>query len=207
MKAVFLVILGYLIGGIPTGKIVVKKSKGLDIQRRGSGNIGAANVYRVAGPSASTVVLLTDTFKGLLPVLIARKLTDSSLVHALVGLAVVLGHIWPALRGFKGGKGVVTNLGALLALAPVPGLIAALTGGSVMAKFRISSLGSLSGTAVGAVCLLIAVLVGKRPKAYLLQALIPTAIIFYAHRENLSRLLAGTENRLELDPEEEQDQS
>ena len=98
---------------------------------------------------------------------------------------------------------MVTNLGALLALAPVPGLIAALTGGSVMAKFRISSLGSLSGTAVGAVCLLIAVLVGKRPKAYLLQALIPTAIIFYAHRENFSRLLAGTENRLELDPDEE----
>ena len=207
MKAVLLVVLGYLVGGIPTGKIVVKKSKGVDIQRRGSGNIGAANVYRVAGPSASTVVLLTDTFKGLLPVLIARKATDSSLVHVLVGLAVVLGHIWPALRGFKGGKGVVTNLGALLALAPVPGLIAALTGGSVMAKFRISSLGSLSGTAVGAACLLIAVLAGKRPKSYLLQALIPTAIIFYAHRENFSRLLSGDENRLEFEPEEEQDQS
>ena len=207
MKALFLIMLGYLIGGVPTGKIVVRKSRGVDIQKRGSGNIGAANVYRVAGPSASTVVLLTDTFKGLLPVLIARKATDSSLVHALVGIAVVLGHIWPVLRGFKGGKGVVTNLGALLALAPVPGLIAALTGGSVMAKFRISSLGSLSGTAVGAFCLLIAVLAGKRPKSYLLQALIPTAIIFYAHRQNFSRLLEGTENRLQLDAEEGQAQS
>ena len=207
MKALFLIMLGYLIGGVPTGKIVVSKSKGVDIQKRGSGNIGAANVYRVAGPSASTVVLLTDTFKGLLPVLIARKATDSSLVHVLVGIAVVLGHIWPVLRGFKGGKGVVTNLGALLALAPVPGLIAAITGGSVMAKFRISSLGSLSGTAVGAFCLLISVLAGKTPKSCLLQALIPTAIIFYAHRENFGRLLEGTENRLQFDAEEGQAQS
>ena len=103
MKAVFLVILGYLIGGIPTGKIVVKKSKGVDIQRRGSGNIGAANVYRVAGPSASTVVLLTDTFKGLLPVLIARKFTDSSLVHALVGLGGCAGtHLASVARVQRG---------------------------------------------------------------------------------------------------------
>ncbi len=201
---VLLILFGYLMGGIPTGKIVVKKAKGIDIQSRGSGNIGAANVYRVAGTSASTIVLLADTFKGLLPVLIAKKATDSSLVHALVGIAVVIGHIWPALRGFKGGKGVVTNLGALLALAPTPGLIAAVTGGSMMAKFRISSLGSLSGTAVGAFCLLVAVLFGKKPTAYLLQALIPTAIIFYAHRENIDRLLAGAENRLEFDPGEEE---
>lgn len=199
---ILLILLGYLMGGIPTGKLVVKKAKGLDIQSRGSGNIGAANVYRVAGPSASTLVLLIDTFKGLLPVLIARKTSNSSLVHAVVGIAVVAGHIWPALRGFKGGKGVVTNLGALLALAPVPGIIAALTGGSVMAKFRISSLGSLSGTAVGALFLLFAVLIGKKPTAYLLQALVPTAIIFYAHRENFQRLMEGTENKLEFDPEE-----
>ena len=148
---IFLILFGYLMGGIPTGKFVVKKTKGVDIQSRGSGNIGAANVYRVAGPSASTMVLLIDTFKGLLPVLIARKVSDSNMVHALVGIAVVAGHIWPVLRGFKGGKGVVTNLGALLGLAPVPGILAALTGGSVMAKFKISSLGSLSGTAIGGV--------------------------------------------------------
>lgn len=199
---IFLILFGYLMGGIPTGKFVVKKTKGVDIQSRGSGNIGAANVYRVAGPSASTMVLLIDTFKGLLPVLIARRVSDSSMVHALVGIAVVAGHIWPVLRGFKGGKGVVTNLGALLGLAPVPGIFAALTGGSVMAKFKISSLGSLSGTAIGAFGLLFAVLIGKKPKAYLLQALIPTAIIFYAHRENIQRLAEGTENKLEFDPEE-----
>ena len=199
---ILLILFGYLMGGIPTGKIVVKQAKGVDIQSRGSGNIGAANVYRVAGLSASTLVLLIDTFKGLLPVLIAKKASNSNLVHALVGIAVVAGHIWPALRGFKGGKGVVTNLGALLALAPAPGIIAALTGGSVMAKFRISSLGSLSGTTAGAFCLLFAVLMGRKPAAYLLQALIPTAIIFYAHRENFQRLLEGTENKLEFDPEE-----
>ena len=203
--SVFLILLGYLIGGLPTGKIIVKKTKGVDIQRRGSGNIGAANVYRVAGPSASTIVLVTDTVKGLIPVLIARKLSDSSLVHALVGVAVVMGHIWPVLRGFKGGKGVVTNLGAMLGLAPIPGLIAALAGGSIMAKFRISSLGSLTGTAIGTLCLMCAVMLGKKPAAYLLQALIPTAIIFYAHRENISRLLEGTENRLEFDPGDEED--
>ena len=199
---IILILFGYLMGGIPTGKIVVKQAKGVDIQSKGSGNIGAANVYRVAGPTASTMVLVVDTLKGLLPVLIAKKVSNSSFVHALVGIAVVAGHIWPVLRGFKGGKGVVTNLGALLGLAPVPGITAALTGASVMTKFRISSLGSLSGTAVGAVCLLFAVLIGKKPKAYLLQALIPTAIIFYAHKENFKRLLEGTENKLEFDPED-----
>ena len=205
--SVFLILLGYLIGGLPTGKIVVKKTKGVDIQSRGSGNIGAANVYRVAGPSASTIVLVTDTVKGLIPVLIARKLSDSSLVHALVGVAVVMGHIWPVMRGFKGGKGVVTNLGAMLGLAPVPGLIAALAGGSIMAKFRVSSLGSLTGTAIGTLCLMFAVMLRKKPAAYLLQALIPTAIIFYAHRANISRLLEGTENRLEFDPGDEEDRN
>lgn len=197
-----LILFGYLVGGLPTGKILVKMAKGVDIQSRGSGNIGAANVYRVAGPWVSTFVLLIDTFKGFLPVLIARRVSNSNMVHALVGIAVVAGHIWPVLRGFKGGKGVVTNLGALLALAPGPGIIAALTGGSVMAKFRISSLGSLSGTAVGAICLLASTLRGKKPASYLLQAVVPTAIIFYAHRENFRRLLEGAENKLEFSPEE-----
>ena len=87
-------------------------------------------------------------------------------------------------------------------MAPAPGLIAALTGGAVMAKFRISALGSLSGTAVGAFCLLLAALTGKKPAAYLLQALVPTAIIFYAHRDNIKRLMEGTENKLEFDPED-----
>lgn len=201
-----LILFGYLLGGLPTGKILVKMMKGVDIQSRGSGNIGAANVYRVAGPRVSTSVLLIDTFKGFLPVLIARKVSSSSMVHALVGIAVVAGHIWPVLRGFKGGKGVVTNLGAMLALAPGPGIIAALIGGSVMAKFRISSLGSLSGTAVGAICLLASTLTGKKPASYLLQAVAPTAIIFYAHRENFKRLLEGTENKLEFNPGEQEPQ-
>ena len=191
-----LMLVAYLLGSIPTGKVVVKRAKGVDIQDYGSGNIGAANVLRVAGPKASGLVLIVDIFKGMLPVLLAKWLLVSPIGQVVVGAAAIVGHIWPVFHGFKGGKGVLTAVGSLLALAPLAALAAMVTGGSVMSKSRYSSLGSLTGTIVGAICLVLLIMAGKKPSGYLLHAVISTLVVVFTHRENIQRLLAGKENRL-----------
>ena len=191
-----LMLVAYLLGSIPTGKVVVKRAKGVDIQDYGSGNIGAANVLRVAGPKASGLVLIVDIFKGMLPVLLAKWLLVSPIGQVMVGTAAIVGHIWPVFHGFKGGKGVLTAVGSLLALAPLAALAAMITGGGIMSKSRYSSLGSLAGTIVGAICLVLLIMAGKKPSGYLLHALISTLVVVATHRENIQRLLAGKENRL-----------
>ncbi|MEE9248524.1 MAG: glycerol-3-phosphate 1-O-acyltransferase PlsY [Dehalococcoidia bacterium] len=191
-----LTLVAYLLGSIPTGKVVVKRTKGVDIQEYGSGNIGAANVLRVAGPRASGLVLIVDIFKGMLPVLLAKWLRVSPVGQVFIGTAAIIGHIWPVFHGFKGGKGVLTALGSLLAMAPLAALVAIVTGGGVMSKYRYSSLGSLTGTIVGAICLALLIMAGKKPPGYLLHAFISTLLVVATHRENIQRLLAGKENKL-----------
>lgn len=191
-----LMLVAYLLGSIPTGKVVVKRTKGVDIQDYGSGNIGAANVLRVAGPKASGLVLIVDIFKGMLPVLLAKWLLVSPIGQVLVGTAAIVGHIWPVFHGFKGGKGVLTAVGSLFVLAPLAALAAMVTGGGIMSKSRYSSLGSLTGTIVGAICLVLLIMAGKKPSGYLLHAFISTLVVVFTHRENIQRLLDGKENRL-----------
>ena len=153
-------------------------------------------MLRVTGPKASGLVLIVDIFKGMLPVLLAKWLLVSPIGQVLIGTVAIVGHIWPVFHGFKGGKGVLTALGSLFALAPLAALVAIITGGGIMSKSRYSSLGSLTGTIVGAVCLVLLILAGKKPPAYLLHAVISTLVVVATHRENIQRLLAGKENRL-----------
>lgn len=197
MTFLVLVLVAYLLGSLPTGPVVAKRVKKVDIRKHGSGNTGAANVLRVAGPKAAAVVFTLDVLKGLIPVVLARSLLSSSLGHVLVGMAAIAGHTWSLFLGFKGGKGVLTSLGSLLALAPLAGVTSAATGAIITAKSRYSSLGSLTGTFVGAVTLCFLILTGRKSAAYLIHVLIPTALIVWTHRENIQRLLSGTENRLE----------
>src|SRR5215207_7744651 len=118
MLEVLLVLLGYVLGSVPTG-LLVGRAFGVDVRKVGSGNIGMANVLRAAGKWAAALTMIGDMLKGLIPVIIARNFTDNTWVLAVVALAAVIGLCWPGLRGFSGGKGLATGAGTSIRLAPL----------------------------------------------------------------------------------------
>lgn len=189
MVTTLLVALGYVLGSIPTGLLVARWQRGVDIRRHGSGNIGMTNVLRAVGKGAAALTLVGDLAKGLLPVLLARAWLTSPWAIGLVALAAVIGHLYPVFAGFHGGKGVATTLGASLPLLPGPLLIAFLVFVTCVALRRQVSLGSLAAAAA----LPIAAFAWGSPAAYVLYALMAATLIWYRHRENIQRLLAGTE--------------
>lgn len=186
---------GYLIGAIPTGVILTRLAGGEDIRHSGSGNIGATNVYRVAGRTLGIVTLLGDCLKGLLPVLLAKHLLQPSpMVLGLIALVTFLGHCYPIYLGFKGGKGVATALGILLVLAPWAVLLAFGCFVLVLWGWRYISLASVSAAAASPFL----VLLMSHSLALFSATLIMAAIIIWRHRSNLERLRNGTENRFSL---------
>jgi glycerol-3-phosphate acyltransferase PlsY len=189
MVTILLVALGYVLGSIPTGLLVARWRTGVDIRRHGSGNIGMTNVLRAVGKGAAVLTLVGDLIKGLLPVLLARAWLTSPWAIGLIALAAVIGHLYPVFAGFHGGKGVATTLGAFLPLLPGPLLIAFLVFVTCVALRRQVSLGSLAAAAA----LPIAAFAWGSPAAYALYALVAATLIWYRHRENIQRLLAGTE--------------
>jgi glycerol-3-phosphate acyltransferase PlsY len=186
-----LLIFGYLLGSVPTGVILTRAFSDVDPRTRGSKNIGATNIYRTAGKKLGIITLLGDILKGLIPVLIARSTLDSHLWIGAVALAAFLGHLYPIYLKFKGGKGIATGLGAFLALAPLAAVLSFLVFAAVVYKSRYISLGSLTATAAFPV--LLALL--HFPAIYIPFAVTIGALIFYRHRENIQRLLAGKENK------------
>jgi acyl phosphate:glycerol-3-phosphate acyltransferase len=192
MVTILLVAVGYGLGSIPTGLLVARWQKGVDIRRHGSGNIGMTNVLRAVGKGAAVLTLVGDLVKGLLPVLLARAWLTSPWAIGLVALAAVIGHLYPVFAGFHGGKGVATTLGAFLPLLTGPLLIACLVFVTCIALRRQVSLGSLAAAAA----LPLAALVWGSPAAYVLCALVAATLIWHRHRENIQRLLAGTEPTL-----------
>jgi len=183
-------VLAYLLGSIPFG-VVITRALGLgELRAIGSGNIGATNVLRTGNKGAAAATLLLDAAKGGVAVLIARALTaeDGAQVAAL---AAFLGHLFPVWLGFRGGKGVATHLGTLIALAWPAGLLACATWIVVAAVSRISSLSAL--VAVAAAPLWLA-LTGRAEAAALAIAL--AGLVWLRHRANIARLLAGTEPRI-----------
>ena len=190
---VALVALGYLSGSVPYGLLVVRALKGVDVRAQGSGNIGATNVGRVAGPGVGVAVLALDALKGALPVLLARAVAPDSNVPALVGLAAFVGHVSPVWLGFRGGKGVATALGVLAVLAPWAAVAGALTYAGVFALFRVSSVGSLLG---GVAAVAAAWLCPGTPRS---AAWLTTAIfcsLLWTHRGNLQRLARCAEPKV-----------
>jgi acyl phosphate:glycerol-3-phosphate acyltransferase len=179
----------YLLGSIPVG-VVLSKLKGQDPRKAGSGNIGATNVMRTAGKGIGILTLAGDILKGLLPTWFAIAQGQTAIVVATCGLAAFAGHLWPIYLRFKGGKGVATALGLFLALKPaiIPILFAVFL--VVLLKWRYVSLGSLVGTALTPLLLL---LFGS-PVEYIVVSLIVGLLIYYKHRDNIKRLLAGTEH-------------
>jgi glycerol-3-phosphate acyltransferase PlsY len=186
-----LLIFAYFLGSVPTGVILARAFSNVDPRTQGSKNIGATNIYRTAGKKLGIITLLGDILKGLIPVLIARYTLDSHLWIGAVALAAFLGHLYPIYLKFKGGKGIATGLGAFLALAPLAAVLSFLVFAAVVYKSRYISLGSLTATAAFPV--LLALL--HSPAIYIPFSVTIGALIFYRHRENIQRLLAGKENR------------
>lgn len=195
MTIVLFIVIAYLIGAIPCGVILTRLAGGEDVRKSGSGNIGATNVYRVAGRKLGVVTLLLDTLKGVIPVLIAVKLfPDNMTAIALVAAATFLGHLFPVYIGFKGGKGVATALGIFLVLSPLAILIALILFVAVVWQWRYISLGSI--IAAAACPFLIALVENSFP--LFLAGLFIGGMVIYRHRANIQRLREGTENKFTL---------
>lgn len=181
---------GYLLGSIPFGMVMARLFGLGDLRKIGSGNIGATNVLRTGNKPAALLTLVLDAGKGGIAVLVARALAGEDAAQ-LAGGAAFLGHLFPVWLGFRGGKGVATFLGTLLALAWPVGLAACLTWLCVAGVLRYSSLAALVAAALGPVW---AVVLGV-PQATLLAVFL-AALIFLRHEANIRRLRAGTEPKI-----------
>lgn len=190
--SLWLVPLGYLAGSIPFGLLIAKVSKGVDVRHVGSGNIGATNVFRVVGSGAGAITLALDALKGWAPVVLSQRLGAPEMLVATVGLAAFLGHLYPLFLGFRGGKGVATALGVMLALFAKIALLIVGVWLLIAALFRYSSLAALVTSIASPV--LVWILDGRPP--YVGLTIIICGFILIRHRDNLGRLMAGEEGKI-----------
>jgi glycerol-3-phosphate acyltransferase PlsY len=180
----------YLLGSIPFGYLIVRMTQDDDIRRQGSGNIGATNVYRKSR-WAGIATLLLDGGKGYLAVIVAAWLLGDPVWQAIAALGAIVGHIFPVWLRFKGGKGVATGAGSYLAVCPEAVITTLVLFAAVVALSRYISLASILAT--GAFPLW-AFLYGESA-AVIFWGVVGSGIIILKHRENIRRLLAGTENK------------
>ncbi|MDI3114649.1 glycerol-3-phosphate 1-O-acyltransferase PlsY [Clostridioides difficile] len=193
---IIIAVVAYLLGNISTSYIVAKRIAGVDIRTQGSGNAGSTNVLRTLGKRAGAMTFLGDVLKGVMAVLIsefAARLVgiDTLLAGYLAVICVVAGHNWPAVLGFRGGKGVATSLGAMLAVNPVITLMCLAVFILVVAMTKYVSLGSVVGIGCSPIFMIMV-----KNKAGLIVALFLTASVIYNHRANIKRLLNGTERKI-----------
>ena len=206
-KFILVIVIGYLLGSIPFGLIISRRKAKIDIRNYGSGRIGGTNVLRTLGRKAFLMVAGLDIAKGALAVIVAGLIIGNDYIiignsglgllsQVLAGLAAVVGHIWPVFLKFKGGRGVATFIGGLIALFPIAGLLGgeAVIIGAGLSGF--ASLGSIIGV-VGVFAILIPLtIIYNLPIEYLGYALIGTLLIIFVHRDNIKRLLSGDERKL-----------
>jgi len=207
-KFVAVVGIGYLLGSIPFGVLVGRRLARADVRQHGSGKMGATNVLRIAGGKAAVLVASLDLLKGVLAVLFAGLIVGGGYLmvgrvglgglaaQVLAALAAMAGHNWSVFLKFRGGRGVATFFGGLVALCPV----AAIFGGEVLVLgaglTKYVSLGSI-GAAVGAYAILVPLTIMHGfPIEYLFYTLAGTIIILVMHRDNIARLVSGRERRL-----------
>jgi glycerol-3-phosphate acyltransferase PlsY len=186
------VIGGYLLGSIPFGMIATRLGGAGDIRQVGSGNIGATNVLRTGRKHLAAITLLGDAGKGALAVLIARYVTHNDAIVALAGGAAFVGHLFPVWLKFRGGKGVATFFGVLLAAAWPVGLLAGATWIAVAALFRMSSLAALTAAALAPLY----ALATHQPRPIVWLAVFMAVLIYIRHRENIARIAKGQEPRI-----------
>lgn len=193
MSAVLWLLAAYLLGSMPTSYIAGRLARGIDLREHGSRNLGATNVYRVLGWSWAIPVGLVDVLKGAVPAsLFARWSGGPAWLAPALGAAAVVGHMFSPFVGFKGGKGVATACGMFLALAPVAILIAVPVWAAGLWLTGYVSVASL--VAAGTFPVWVRLTQPQAPETFW-AAVILALLIFIAHRANVRRLLAGTENR------------
>lgn len=188
---ILLLLAAYLTGAIPTSYIV-GRTRGIDLRKEGSGNLGATNAFRVLGWRAATPVFIVDIFKGFFPTFFFPlwDKADSPHLALAYGAAAIVGHVFSVYVRFKGGKGVATSAGVLLALAPVAVLAALIIWGSLVFTTGYVSLASIVAAAV--LPFVILAVQGIGPVFYLSLAL--AAFVIFAHRANIKRLMRGEEH-------------
>lgn len=194
-----LILGAYLLGSISFSVLIVRLRQGFDVRDRGSGNAGASNVLRLAGPGSAAAVLLLDLAKGAVPVQIGHALAAPGPVVGAAAAAAVVGHVAPIFHGFRGGKGVATATGALGSLAWLPACLACGVFLTMIAATRYISVASVTTVAAFPLLLHLASRAGwsPAPPAWLTaSALVIAALIVVKHHENFRRLAAGTEHRL-----------
>jgi glycerol-3-phosphate acyltransferase PlsY len=181
----------FLLGSIPFG-FLAGRMRGIDLREHGSRNIGATNVLRVLGTAPGVTVLLLDALKGYLPAWYAKHIGLEGWWVVATGLCAVLGHIYSPFVRFRGGKGVATSLGVLIALSPLIAGASLLVFVVAVALTRWVALGSILGAITQAVLFCV---LPQQPTAYRLFALVVAAFVIFRHRSNIQRMLSGTENR------------
>ncbi len=189
-------ILSYLIGSIPSGFILGKLIKKIDIRKHGSGNLGASNVFRTLGPKWGVLTLILDLIKGLVCVIFISKLVDPAFidintVKVLFGVCAVVGHIWTIFLKFKGGKGVATATGVFLGLCWQAVLFAFILFVIIVYFSKYISLGSICA----AVVFPILIKIFSDVKLFFILSIVLSAVIVLKHRANVKRIILGTENR------------
>lgn len=190
------IVMGYLIGSIPTGYLIVKAKTGQDIRKVGSGSTGATNVKRVLGKKWFFIVMLLDAIKGALPVVLAilflHAYSQFGLTPVAAAVAVLLGHSKSVFLGFTGGKSVASGVGTILALNPLVGLSVAVIWGIITWVSKYVSLGSIIALAVSPFIMW----AFKQPAGYIAYCALGAVYIIWLHRENIKRLIKGEENKV-----------
>lgn len=192
---ILVLIVIYLIAAIPTGVVLTRLMGGEDVRKQGSGNIGATNVYRVAGKLAGVLTLIGDTLKGFLPLLACKLwLAPTATQLGIASALAIIGHCYPVYLRFKGGKGVATALGIFLVLSPQAVLGALIVFVLTVAITRFISLGSV----FAAMSAPLLILMLDHPPAIFLATLFIATLVIWRHRANIRRLLDGSESRFKV---------
>lgn len=215
LNLIIIVIFSYLIGSIPSGILIAKGVRGIDIRQHGSGNAGGTNVFRVLGWKYGVLTIIADALKGAIAVILVARLylgdfpfpnatpfDDFTLVQIIAGMAAVIGHIWTVFADFKGGKGIATSLGFLIAIITVDMLLAFGIFLIVVTISRYVSLGSI----LAAISVPLILIVRENVfhvdipgyHTILPFAILIALLVLYTHRSNVGRLLNGNENRITL---------
>ena len=195
IKVFSLALFSYLLGAIPTGYLIARKVMGIDIREHGSGNPGAANVYRTVGKWAGICTFLVDGFKGFIPTCLALRLfPDLYWPAILCGTIAILGHMWTIYLKFRGGKGVATSAGVFAALLPIPTALAFASFVVCVALWGRISIGSIVASVVLPAT---SFFIGQHPMGVNIMVTAIGALVIYKHVPNIKRLLAKKELKFE----------
>lgn len=189
----FYLILAYLLGSIPTAVVYGRLVHGVDVREHGSGNAGATNSHRVLGKKAGIAVLIIDTLKGFLAVKLALWFGHFESSYLIVfGFIAIIGHLLPVFAGFRGGKGVATSFGVILALYPMGALVCLVVFVAIVYLTKYVSLASLSGSFS---FIIYSFITDKKDYFFWGMCFVLFLLLLFTHRQNVKRLLNGTENK------------